>query len=347
MPSATANALLTVTVLSIGAPVSVNVDAYATNSTVKSHASYQGLVAASRDASSLQLGTRVSVSGVQKASDGSFSQLFVANPGAAPATVAIQFTSTDGSTYSKALPVPAGAGASYGVYDDDLLPVGFRGSAVLTSDQPIATVVFIAKMTRPASFAYDDVYSAAPGIADQVSAVANPLFQSAADSGVAGVSRTVVTYAALALGMTILLMGLARRDFVLRRRRGETIALSTLLERAPVRPHVLSSEPAASLPSGESSQPWGRMVVVQGNGIGSTFVLTRDTELVGRGRFCSVRLKDRDVANAHCLVNREGWVHASTPGCTVEVDGSTARVRPIANGSIIRVGRTCLRFETT
>ena len=350
MPASTSNALMQATVAATGAPVTVDVDAYVTNSAVKTHASYAGLVASSSDASAVELGTRVTVDNVQKTADGYFSQIFVANAGAAVAQVSIRYSSMDGTAYSMSLPVPAASGARYGLYDDDLLPVGFKGSAVLTSDQPIGTVVFQAKMTGPGTFAYDDVYSAAPGSAERVSPPIEPPVQTVHDTGAFAVSRTVVIYAVALLGVIGLVGGFGVRRarlVLLSGKHREAHDLSSMPGMAPARtPHLqVEPEPAPSAP--RTRRPWGRLVVVEGQDAGQSFVLSEDTELVGRGRFCSVRLKDKEVAAAHFLVNREGWVQPSTPACAIEVDGAKARSRSLANGSLIRVGRTCLRFEIT
>ncbi len=350
MPPATANALMQATVTATGAPVTVDVDAYVTNSAVKTHASYRGLIASSTDATASQLGTHVSLETIEKTVDGYFSQVFIANAGSTAAQVAIRYAAADGTPYSMSLSVPAGGGARYGVYDDDLLPVGFKGSATLTSDQPIGTVVFRGKMTGPGTFAYDDVYSAALGVADPVPpAVVAIAPETSHGTGGFSVSRMVVIIAAAVLGLVGLLAAIAfrraRRRVLLRRQPGEARDLSSMPGMAPRRPSPTQAVPAPSPVVSKDGRPWGRLVVVEGKDAGQTFVLNEDTELVGRARFCSVRLKDQEIAAAHFLVSRDGSVHPSTPGCALEVDGSIARYRPLADGSLIRVGRTCLRFE--
>jgi VWFA-related protein len=109
-------------------------------------------------------------------------------------------------------------------------------------------------------------------------------------------------------------------------------------ERKPERPPV----PVAPPPPGA----WGAFTVIDGDKRGARFALEDDTELVGRGKFCSVRLKDKGIEDAHFVVTNEGVIHASTPACRIEVDGADVRLSRLRDGSTIRVGRTLLRFTT-
>ena len=80
---------------------------------------------------------------------------------------------------------------------------------------------------------------------------------------------------------------------------------------------------------------------------GTTFTLKDDTELVGRGKFCSVRLKDRAVEEAHFVITRDGQLHASTPSCQIEINGQQVRRATVEPGQTIKIGNTELRFEPT
>ena len=91
--------------------------------------------------------------------------------------------------------------------------------------------------------------------------------------------------------------------------------------------------------------PWGVFEVLEGEGAGSEFQLSDDHELVGRGKFCSVRLMDRTIEEAHFLVTREGELLPSTPTCRVLIDGAEVRSGQLVDGSEVRLGGTVLRFR--
>jgi hypothetical protein len=94
---------------------------------------------------------------------------------------------------------------------------------------------------------------------------------------------------------------------------------------------------------------WGSFVVVEaasrGDKVGTRWALKDETELVGRGKFCSVRLKDRAIEDAHFVITREAELHASTPACRVEVGGEIVRRATLADGATVKLGGTTLRFE--
>ena len=106
------------------------------------------------------------------------------------------------------------------------------------------------------------------------------------------------------------------------------------------RPDV-PEEAAATDPTG----PWGELEIVEGAGAGSKFPLKEDRELVGKGKFCSVRLADKTIEDAHFLVTHDGQVIASTPTCRILIDGAEVRGGQLADGSEIRLGGTVLRFH--
>ena len=88
--------------------------------------------------------------------------------------------------------------------------------------------------------------------------------------------------------------------------------------------------------------PWGTLKVVEGRVPGAVFSLHDERELVGRAKFCSVRLDDRSVAEAHFVIGRGGEMVASLPGLTVEVNGIAVRRAQLASGDTLRVGQTTL-----
>ncbi len=108
-------------------------------------------------------------------------------------------------------------------------------------------------------------------------------------------------------------------------------------ERAPV--EEAAPESAASVPG-----VWGVLQVVDGPGKGTQFELRAERELVGRGKFCSVRLPDKAAAEAHFVLSPEGELVASLPHLRVEVNGEALRTVRLANGQLVKLGRTTLRY---
>ncbi|MBE0611961.1 MAG: hypothetical protein IH609_21455, partial [Dehalococcoidia bacterium] len=98
-------------------------------------------------------------------------------------------------------------------------------------------------------------------------------------------------------------------------------------------------EPAAR------AEPWGALTVVSGPDAGKVFQLRDEVELVGRGKFCTVRLSDPGLQEAHFVISPDGRLNASTPQCRVEVDGEVVRSAVIVEGSRIRAGSTELALE--
>ena len=97
---------------------------------------------------------------------------------------------------------------------------------------------------------------------------------------------------------------------------------------------VPEEEPAAR------AEPWGALTVVSGPDAGKVFQLRDEVELVGRGKFCTVRLSDPGLQEAHFVISPDGRLNASTPQCRVEVDGEVVRSAVIVEGSRIRAGAT-------
>jgi len=73
--------------------------------------------------------------------------------------------------------------------------------------------------------------------------------------------------------------------------------------------------------------------------------LREDVELVGRGKFCSVRLSDTSLQEAHFVLSRDGRLNASTPRCRVEVDGEVVLSAAVRDGSRVKVGSTGLEIS--
>ena len=93
------------------------------------------------------------------------------------------------------------------------------------------------------------------------------------------------------------------------------------------------------------AEPWGALTVVSGPDAGKVFELRDDVELVGRGKFCTVRLSDPGLQEAHFVISPDGRLNASTPQCRVEVDGEAVRSAVVGRGSRIRVGATEFALE--
>jgi VWFA-related protein len=100
--------------------------------------------------------------------------------------------------------------------------------------------------------------------------------------------------------------------------------------------------PPAPAPTGRG---WGYLTVLRGQGAGNRYELKEERELVGRGKFCSVRLPDPGVEEAHFVITPDGRLFASTPACTIEVDGEGVRTTTVDDGSAIAVGNTLLKFS--
>jgi VWFA-related protein len=101
----------------------------------------------------------------------------------------------------------------------------------------------------------------------------------------------------------------------------------------------------ASIPLAATPVPWGELLVMEGRDRGQCYPLEDDVELVGRGKSCSVRPRDRSLANAHFLLTRDGDLQASSPACRVEIDGREARSGRVNDGATVRAGQTLLRFR--
>lgn len=163
MPSSTAGAMMAATITASSSTVTVGADAYYIDGH-KGLASYDGFVVGDSAANS-DLGTTILIPVALK-TDGYFTQILLSNTNAtaANATIVYQDQNT-GQKYTVNLSVPANGTASHSVYEaTGGVPEGFTGDATVTSDQPLAAVVFRVQMTDPGSYVYTDLYSAANGI---------------------------------------------------------------------------------------------------------------------------------------------------------------------------------------
>ncbi len=164
MPGATAGRLMSATVTSTGSTVTVGVDAFV-NGQLKL-GSYDGfIVGGAAD----DIGTTLSIPVAAKTSDGFYTQILLSNTNntAASATITYRDQAT-GQTYPVNVNVPANGTANHSVYSDGIVPVGFVGAATVTSDQPIAAVLFRIKMTSAGSFVDEPLYTAVNGVPEDL-----------------------------------------------------------------------------------------------------------------------------------------------------------------------------------
>jgi VWFA-related protein len=117
--------------------------------------------------------------------------------------------------------------------------------------------------------------------------------------------------------------------------------LSSLGTRREGIPH---REAPAAAPEPGPAVPWGMLRVLEGPDKGKVFQLAAETELVGTGKFCSVRLADRELAEAHFIINSEGRLTPSAPGNAVSVNGEAVRAAQLTDHAVIRAGKTALEF---
>jgi hypothetical protein len=162
MPSATAGKLMSATVNATGAPVTVAVDAYVTSGERKL-GSYDGFIVGGAGSTTDDVGLNVSIPLAARIG-GYYSQILISNPNPAAATVQIAYKGNTGN-YNVTLNVPANGTNNHSVYAvGSPIPEGFVGAATLTSDQPIAAVLFRAKKVTPTSEEDEDLYTAVSGV---------------------------------------------------------------------------------------------------------------------------------------------------------------------------------------
>ena len=155
-PASTSNALFGATISS-NVPVTAAADAWVAG--LRSLGAYDGfIVGAGGD-----LGVDIIVPLGVKHGDGFLSQYIMSNPNASSANVTITYSGNTG-THVVTMTIPANGSADHGVYSDNIVPVGFVGSARIQSTQPIAVVAFYGKMTTANSFIPEEVYALINGV---------------------------------------------------------------------------------------------------------------------------------------------------------------------------------------
>ncbi len=162
MPASTSNSIMAATVTSTGSTVTVGVDAYLSGG-LRKLASYDGFIVGGAGDTTDDVGTTIAIPLAIKL-DGFYSQILLSNANATAANATITYTGNTGS-YSVPLNIAANGTASHSVYEAvGGIPEGFVGAATVTSDQPIAAVLFRSKMTSPGSFIDEDLYTAVSGV---------------------------------------------------------------------------------------------------------------------------------------------------------------------------------------
>ncbi len=106
------------------------------------------------------------------------------------------------------------------------------------------------------------------------------------------------------------------------------------------------TEPDAAPPS-QDAVTWATLRVIAGPDSGKVFELSAETELIGRGKFCTVRLNDSALKDAHFILTSAGQLVPSAPGNEVVVDGAPVKATRIGDRTIIQAGSTKFAFERT
>ena len=194
MPASTANSIMAATITASASTVTVGVDAYLSGG-LRKLASYDGFVVGGAGDTTDDVGTTIAIPLAIKL-DGYYTQILLSNANAAAATATITYSGNTG-TYTVPLSIPANGTASHSVYEaTGGIPEGFVGAATVTSDQPLAAVLFRSKMTSPGSFVDEDLYTAVNGVPTDratTSAKLPLIFRRAYASGGAGGYNTWVS----------------------------------------------------------------------------------------------------------------------------------------------------------
>jgi len=162
MPFSTANSLMAATITSTGSTITVGVDAYLSGG-FKKLASYDGFIVGGAGDTTDDIGTTISIPLAIKL-DGFYTQILLSNPNDSAANATITYVGNTG-TYVVPLSIAANGTGSHSVYEVvGGIPEGFVGAATVTSDQPLAAVLFRSKMTTAGSFIDTDLYTAVNGI---------------------------------------------------------------------------------------------------------------------------------------------------------------------------------------
>ncbi|MEP7215316.1 MAG: VWA domain-containing protein, partial [Anaerolineaceae bacterium] len=108
--------------------------------------------------------------------------------------------------------------------------------------------------------------------------------------------------------------------------------------------------PTAELPpqtNPGSAGAWGTLEIIQGAGAGTKFPLSGSRVMVGRGKSCTVKLNDKRIEETHFLMTSGGEILASTPNCSLTLNGEETRNGAVTDGALVGVGGTVLRFTKT
>lgn len=167
MPASTAGHLTGVTITSVNSPITASVDAYGGSAT-RRLASYDGFKVGAYDSPTDDVGKVIAIPMSLKTGTGWYSQILLSNPNNSQANATITYRGTVNgipmAPVSAPVTVPANGIASQSVYHLPNLPVGFVGSATVTSNEPLAAVLFRMKMTSAGSMIEQHPYTAANGI---------------------------------------------------------------------------------------------------------------------------------------------------------------------------------------
>lgn len=184
--------------------------------------------------------------------------------------------------------------------------------------------------------------------------VSNGAGSAEATFGWAGPSEPGPNYAAYVLFAVLGAVALAaavygsRRAFAWYRARPEPLDTSGVSDQLAAWAELRRGGRGGAVPEeapATRAEPWGALTVVSGPDAGKVFELRDDVELVGRGKFCTVRLSDPELQEAHFVISPDGRLNASTPRCRVEVDGEVVRSAVLRRGSRIRAGATEFALE--
>ncbi len=194
MPASTANSIMAATITASSSTVTVGVDAYLSGG-LRKLASYDGFVVGGAGDTTDDVGTTIAIPLAIKL-DGYYTQILLSNANATAANATITYTGNTG-TYTVPLNIAANGTASHSVYEaTGGIPEGFVGAATITSDQPLAAVLFRSKMTSPGSMIDEDLYTAVNGVPTDratTSAKLPLIFRRAYASGGAGGYNTWVS----------------------------------------------------------------------------------------------------------------------------------------------------------
>ncbi|HEY4668492.1 MAG TPA: hypothetical protein VIH05_01805 [Tepidiformaceae bacterium] len=167
MPSTTAGKLMAVMITAVNSPVTASVDAFG-GSAARRLASYDGFEVGASSSTTDDVSTSIAIPVSLKTREGWYSQILLSNPNSSTASATVTYRGTvDGyptSPVSVPVTVPANGVVSQSVYHVTNLPVGFVGTAAISSTQPLAVVLFRMKMTSAGSMVEEHQYTAANGV---------------------------------------------------------------------------------------------------------------------------------------------------------------------------------------